>query len=83
MGKPLTPKNFPCPPELVWPLLLPLSDGWGAGTEPRFEIDLLSDRVNTINSQGGAITLDVPVDSDGTIPKPILTVLEELGNTIN
>ena len=83
VGKPLTPKNFPCPPELVWHLLLPLSDGWGAGTEPRFEIDLLSDRVNTINSQGGAITLDVPVDSDGTIPKPILTVLEELGNTIN
>ena len=82
IGKPLTPKNFPCPPDLIWHLLLPISDGWGAGTEPRFELELLSDRVNTINSQGGAITLDVPIDSAGTIPKSILSVLEKLGNSI-
>jgi hypothetical protein len=80
-GKPLTPENFPAPPGVIWHLLLPVSDGWGAGTISRFEHALLRDRVDTINSQGGAITFDVPIASDGTIPEPIMVVLQQLGET--
>ena len=80
-GKPLTPNNFPAPKGVIWHLLLPVSDGWGAGTTPRFELTLLRDRVNTINSQGGAITFDVPIAPDGKIPEPVLLVLQQLGQT--
>jgi hypothetical protein len=58
-----------------------VSDGWGAGTISRFDHALLRDRVDTINSQGGAITFDVPIASDGTIPAPIMVVLQQLGQT--
>ena len=81
MGKPLTPQNFPPPPAVIWHLLLPVSDGWGAGTTSRFEHALLRDRVDTINSQGGAITFDVPIAAAGTIPEPIMAVLQQLGET--
>jgi alpha-L-fucosidase len=37
--------------------------------------------VDTINSQGGAITFDVPIAADGTIPEPIMAVLQQLGET--
>jgi len=37
--------------------------------------------VNTINSQGGAITFDVPIAPDGKIPEPVLLVLQQLGQT--
>ena len=77
-GKPLTPKNFPAPPGVIWHLLLPVSDGWGAGTTSRFEHEFLRDRVDTINSQRGAITFDVPIASDGTIPASIMTVLQQI-----
>jgi hypothetical protein len=77
-GKPLTPKNFPAPPGVIWHLLLPVSDGWGAGTTSRFEHEFLRDRVDTINSQRGAITFDVPIASDGTIPASIMAVLQQI-----
>jgi hypothetical protein len=77
----LTPENFPSPSGVIWHLLLPLSDGWGAGTSSRFEQALLRDRVDTINSQGGAITFDVPIAAAGTIPEPIMAVLQQLGAT--
>jgi hypothetical protein len=83
IGKPLTPENFPSPAGVIWHLLLPVSDGWGAGTTSRFEHALLRDRVDTINSQGGAITFDVPIAADGTIPEPIMAVLQQLGATGN
>jgi hypothetical protein len=78
-GKVLTPKNFPAPEGVVWHLLLPVGKGWGAGTETRFPISTLRDRIDLINSEGGTVTLDTPIASDGKIPKGILRVLGELG----
>lgn len=78
-GKLLTPVNFPAPEGVVWHLLLPVGQGWGAGEEPRFDVPTLKDRIDHINSEGGAVTLDVPVTTDGRIPPGILRALRELG----
>ena len=78
-GKPLTPKNFPAPDGVVWHLLLPVSDGWGAGTKARFEAETLLQRINAINSQGGAVTLDTPIAASGEIPSHVLARLKQLG----
>lgn len=81
-GKALTPKNFPAPDGVIWHLLLPVSDGWGAGTESRFDLRALKQHIDIINAEGGAVTLDVPIDSDGTMPDAVLNVLRELGTEI-
>ena len=77
-GKPLTPKNFPAPKGVVWHLLMPLSKGWGAGTESKFETKLLKDRIDLINAEGGAVTFDLPIAPDGAIPAAVLETLREL-----
>jgi hypothetical protein len=81
-GKALTPKNFPAPKGVIWHLLLPVSKGWGAGTESRYDVETLRDRIDIINAEGGAVTLDVPIASDGSIPLGVLRVLRNLGNDI-
>ena len=50
--------------------------------ESRFDLETLKDRIDLINSEGGAITLDVPIASDGTIPRGVLDVLRGLGRDI-
>ena len=82
-GKLLTPKNFPAPEGVVWHLLLPVSKGWGAGEESRFNIATLRDRVDHINAEGGAVTFDVPITGDGVIPSAVLRVLKDLGKDID
>ena len=78
----LTPENFPAPKGVVWHLLLPLSKGWGAGVKSRFDVETLKSRIDLIDSQGGVVTLDVPVSSDGRIPREVLGVLQKLGQDI-
>ena len=82
-GKLLTPKNFPAPEGVVWHLLLPVGKGWGAGEESRFDLATLRDRVDHINAEGGAITLDVPITGAGVIPAAVLRVLKGLGKDID
>ena len=79
LGKALTPSNFPAPEGVAWHLLLPVGAGWGAGDESRFELKTLTDRIDLINAEGGAVTLDVPIAENGTIPVGILKVLQQLG----
>ncbi|HJM62094.1 MAG: hypothetical protein QF405_11060 [Roseibacillus sp.] len=78
-GKLLTPANFPAPEGVVWHLLLPVGEGWGAGGVSRFDVPMLKDRIDHINSEGGAVTLDAKVTADGRMPPGILRVLRELG----
>jgi len=82
-GPALTPRNFPAPEGVVWHLLLPVSDGWGAGTKPRFPIATLRKHINTINAQSGVVTLDVPIASTGAIPAAVLTSLAALRRDID
>ncbi|MEE3366328.1 MAG: alpha-L-fucosidase [Planctomycetota bacterium] len=81
-GKLLTPENFPAPEGVVWHLLLPVSKGWGAGVKSRFDVETLKSRVDLIDSQGGVVTLDVPVSPEGTIPREVLGVLQKMGQDI-
>jgi len=82
-GKPLTPNNFPAPQGVVWHLLLPISKGWGSGEQPRFDLDTLNHRISQINTEGGVVTLDVPIASNGSIPPKVLRTLQELGKGIS
>ena len=82
-GKLLTPLNFPAPEGVVWHLLLPVSKGWGAGEESRFDLATLRDRVDHINAEGGAVTFDVPITGDGVTPAAVLRVLKDLGKDID
>ena len=82
-GKALTPQNFPAPQGVVWHLLLPVSKGWGAGEQSRFELKTLRDRISRINLEGGVVTLDVPVAPNGSIPPQVLKVLQQLGRELN
>ena len=77
-NKALTPENYPAPEGVTWHLLLPVSDGWGSGTKSRFDLTTLRDRIDLINAQGGAVTFDTPISTDGTIPSDILKTLMKL-----
>jgi len=77
-NKALTPQNYPAPAGVTWHLLLPVSKGWGAGTRSRFAVQTLRDRIDQINAQGGAVTLDTPISADGTIPMQVLATLSQL-----
>ena len=50
-GKALTPMNFPAPKGVVWHLLMPVSKGWGAGTESKFDLER-PDRTNRGDQPG-------------------------------
>ena len=54
-----------------------------AGTECQFELSTLRERIDIINAQGGAVTFDVPIASDGKMPKAVLSVLRELGSDVD
>jgi hypothetical protein len=82
-GPALTPKNFPAPKGVVWHLLLPVSDGWGAGTKSRFDVETLRKRIDIINAEGGTVTLDVPIAAHGAMPKAVLRTLSTLGKEIS
>jgi hypothetical protein len=82
-GKELTPKNFPAPSGVIWHLLLPVSDGWGAGTKSKFELGTLTDRIGAINDEGGIVTLDTPISPEGQIPVAILNTLTQLGKDLS
>ena len=66
---------------MIWHLLFPVSNGWGAGTEPKeaYTADYLIHGIDMINAQGGVVTLDTPCTAGGTIPAAVLQRLQELG----
>ena len=78
-GRALTPKNFPAPDGVVWHLLLPLGQGWGSGTESKFDAETLKNRIDIINAEGGTVTFDLPISAEGKIPGTILGTLIQVG----
>ena len=82
-GQALTPKNFPAPDGVLWHLLLPVSNGWGSGNTPKFDIETLTERVGEINKEGGLVTLDTPISPKGKIPGEVLNTLSQLGKKLS
>ncbi len=82
-GQALTPKNFPAPDGVVWHLLLPVSNGWGSGNTPKFDLETLTERIGEINEEGGLVTLDTPISPKGKIPGEVLNTLSQLGKKLS
>jgi hypothetical protein len=61
---------------------MPVSNGWGAGTKPKFDLDVLTERIGAINKEGGLVTLDTPISPDGKIPGEVLKTLAQLGRNL-
>jgi hypothetical protein len=61
---------------------MPVSKGWGAGTESKFDLDVLTERIGAINQEGGLVTLDTPIAPDGMIPVAVLKTLAQLGKSL-
>jgi len=58
-----------------------LGETWGMG-EPRFTAEQVIAHTRKIREAGGAVTWDVPVELNGTIAKPFLDQLGELGKAM-
>ena len=43
-------------------------------------METLKQRIDVINAEGGAVTLDTPISPDGKIPEKVLKALQQLGN---
>ena len=61
---------------------MPVSKGWGAGTESKFDLATLTERIGAINQEGGLVTLDTPISPDGKIPRKVLKTLAQLGKSL-
>ncbi|PHS12725.1 MAG: hypothetical protein COA78_08035 [Blastopirellula sp.] len=81
VSTPLNPENYPAPDGVIWHLLFPVSDGWGAGTKPKTEYTAkyLIQGIDKIKAQGGVVTLDTPCTAGGIIPPAVLKRLQEIG----
>jgi hypothetical protein len=55
-------------------LLTYLGEFWGRG-DPRFAPDFVGAATRHVNAQGGVMTWDVPISSDGAIPASVLRCL--------
>jgi hypothetical protein len=56
-----------------------LGRSWGQGEQPRYSDDLVTAYTDYINTAGGAVTWEVPVDPKGRIPPPFFMQLRCLG----
>ncbi|MEK9783997.1 MAG: hypothetical protein VW312_05095, partial [Opitutales bacterium] len=64
-------------------LLLPVSNGWGSGNTPKFDLETLTERIGEINEEGGLVTLDTPISPKGKIPGEVLNTLSQLGKKLS
>jgi hypothetical protein len=74
-----TPTSSPAPAGMEWQVLVYMGRKWGQGGQPRFDGPTLLQYIDSINAQGGSLTLDIPVSREGEIPEPFLSILKDLG----
>ncbi len=77
-----TPKSNPAPEGMQWHILSFLGTNWARKDGPTKSDQYMIDYVNTVNAQGGVVTIDVNVSYDGTIYGPHLKQLIEIGRAI-
>lgn len=59
-----------------------LAEAWGRG-RPRFDADLAASWTRHVNGLGGAVTWDVPIAGDGSIPEDHATLLKAITERID
>jgi len=52
---------------------------WWCQPPPRFPTELVVGYTRCVNTHGGVVTWDVPIDRDGRIPEPFLAQLRAVG----
>lgn len=70
-----TPRSHPAPAGLQWHILSYLGTSWAKADGPRRDDVWMIDYIRKVNQQGGVVTIDVNVASDGTIYEPHLRQL--------
>ena len=77
-----TPARNPAAAGLAWHVLGYLGTWWTKADGPRLSDAAMIDYVRKVNRQGGAVTIDVHVDPDGTVFKPHLRQLRAIAAAI-
>jgi hypothetical protein len=78
----LTPKEKPATDELQWHLLSYLGTHWAKADGPKNSDKWMIDYIQTVNEQGGVVTMDVNVSDDGTVYTPHLEQLRSIAKAI-
>lgn len=75
-----TPKKHPAPQGMRWHVLSFLGKTWGRCDGPHKPDDWMADYIDTVNQQGGVVSMDVGISQkDGTIYPPHLKQLLAIG----
>ncbi|MBM3240582.1 hypothetical protein FJZ31_30225 [Candidatus Poribacteria bacterium] len=77
-----TPKDNPATDEVQWHVLSYLGTHWGKADGPRKSDSWMIDYIQTVNKQGGVVTIDVNVAEDGTVYAPHLEQLKSIAKAI-
>jgi hypothetical protein len=78
----VTPKDNPATDEVQWQVLSYLGTHWGKADGPRKNDNWMIDYIQTVNKQGGVVTIDVNVAEDGTVYTPHLEQLKSIAKAI-
>jgi len=70
-----TPQSNPTPAGLQWQILSHLGTRWGKADGPRKSDAWMIDYIRQVHAQGGVVTIEVNISSDGTIYEPHLKQL--------
>ena len=77
-----TPKENPTPEGMQWNILSFMGNDWGLQNGPHKSDEWMIDYIKTVNEQGGVVTIDVALNSDGTIYAPHLKQLIAIGRSL-
>ena len=78
-----TPKTYPSPKPLQWHLLSFLGSNWGKKDGPTNSNQYMIDYIKKVNTMGGVVSIDVGINSDGSIYQPHLDQLMAIGKALN
>lgn len=73
-----TPQQFPPPTGVQWHILSFLGPNWGQAEAPRSSDAAMIDYIRAVNAQGGVVTMDVSVSTDGKVFAPHLNQLRAI-----
>jgi len=71
----VTPQSYPAQGSLQWQILSHLGTRWAKADGPRRSDEWMIDYIRKVHDQGGVVTIDVNVATDGTIYEPHLKQL--------
>jgi len=77
-----TPAGNPASPGLTWQMLCHLGTSWAKADGPQQSDAAMIAYIRKVNTQGGAVTMDVNVTADGKVYPPHLAQLKTIRNAV-